>query len=82
MHPHVNEQLVARVERLVLALTRLPVAREVVASSLVDVLLLDVPHEVLPLKERLVTVDPLTDLLSQSLWLRVDVLQTLVAAVL
>ena len=82
VHAHVYEELVARVERLVLALTRLPVAREVVAPALVDVLLLDVSHEVLPLKEPLVTVDPLTDLLSQSLWLRVGVLQSLVATVL
>ena len=55
---HVDEQLVACVERLVSALAAVPEAGEVVGPPLVDVLPLDVPHQLLLAGERLVAVDP------------------------
>lgn len=60
---HVNEQLVAGVKRLVTADAAGPEAGEVLSFALVDVDLLDVPHELLLLLVRSAAVDPATRLL-------------------
>ena len=60
VHSHMNEELVARVEGPPLALTPRPVTREVFSLPLVDVRLLDMPHQVLLFSEPLPTLEPLT----------------------
>lgn len=47
VHPHVDEQLVAGIEGLVAAHAACPEAGEVLALALVNVALLDVPHQLL-----------------------------------
>lgn len=56
--PHVDEKLVAGVEGLVTPHTTGPEAGEVFALALVDVALLDVPHQLLLLLVGCATVHP------------------------
>jgi len=61
VNAHVNEELVAHIEGLVAALTRGPVAGEVLALALVNVRFLKVANQLILLLEHLVTVNPATD---------------------
>lgn len=63
MHAHVNEKLVASVERLEASRAPLPETGEVFPFPLVDVHLLYVPDQFLLLLEEGVAVDPPADLL-------------------
>lgn len=63
VNSHVDEQLVAGVERLVAANAASPETREVLAFALVDVNLLNVPHKRLLLLVGGAAVDPATHLL-------------------
>ena len=74
MDSHVNEQFVAGVEGLVASGTARPETGKVLAFSLVNVLLLYVPYQLILLLEELVTVYPLTEDLA-----RFAVVQVLVA---
>lgn len=58
VYPHVDEQLVAGIEGLVAAHAAGPEAGEVFAFALVDVALLDVPHQLLLLLVGCATVHP------------------------
>lgn len=60
MNPHVYEQLVTCVERFVLSAAALPVASEILPTSLVYVLSLYMSHQFVLLLKNLVTVHPLT----------------------
>lgn len=61
--PHVDEQLVSGVEGLVAADAAGPEAGEVLSFALVDVHLLDVPHQLLLLLVHSAAIDPAACLL-------------------
>lgn len=63
VYPHVDEQLVAGIEGLVAAHAASPEASEVFAFALIDVALLDVPHQLLLLLVGCATVHPAACLL-------------------
>lgn len=63
MNPHVDEQLVASVEGFVAANAAGPETCKLLPFALVDVNLLDVPHQLLLAAVRGTAVDPVTELL-------------------